>query len=562
MKKSFFLVPILLCSFLTNAQTPRLEWVKTIQQAKNSSERLVIFKCEIDNDDNIYSYGRFKGDVDFGIGMGGNNRILSSTVNGFSLYRRGSIMGVPFLSKSDKNGNLLWVKQINFSLGDKTDEESVFCIDSVGNSYIIIELRTTTGIVILENTTVTGMQKFTANAGISIIKFNSNSEMVWHKEFSSNATDIKVNKKGEIIFSGTFKGDISFGTGLNVVTLTSSSLNMFENDTYIVKVNANGDFLWAKKMEGSLGDNSSFKRSFDLDNFGNVYASVYRYNKFSYTYKFSSNGNQIWKIESPYRSLCVDNNQNVIITGNSGCNNGKYTTTINGKSICKYNKFGKFLWGFTHPIDGDYHGGDISVDKLGNIYSSGDFSYTQNFNTTSVPGSVLISNGKLDGFLLKLDLNGNFKWVNRIGGLGSNGIISTTIDKNNDIIFSGYYGYFGNYTTKEAEINEVEINIGENNYSIFGNGVFLGKISQTTATGINPLSQEEKANFSISPNPNKGSFTVQTAVFPLEYTITNIFGIVIKTGFLNAKETEINLGSNAGLYFFKAGKQSLKMMVE
>lgn len=119
--------------------------------------------------------------------------------------------------------------------------------------------------------------------------------------------------------------------------------------------------------------------------------------------------------------------------------------------------------------------------------------------------------------------------------------------------------------TYRVEINGKCNNVVSNNVIItkFANCLNTNTTTgNNTVTGINTSLEENKVNFTISPNPNNGSFIVQSAVFPLEYSITNIFGVVIKAGVLNTKETQMELSLAKGLYFFRAGGKSVKMMLE
>jgi hypothetical protein len=60
-------------------------------------------------------------------------------------------------------------------------------------------------------------------------------------------------------------------------------------------------------------------------------------------------------------------------------------------------------------------GQSLVVDQNGNVYSTGNFSTTVDFD----PGAGtynLTSAGHADTFIGKLDANGNFVWAKRIGG--------------------------------------------------------------------------------------------------------------------------------------------------
>ncbi|TAF72830.1 MAG: T9SS C-terminal target domain-containing protein [Bacteroidetes bacterium] len=226
---------------------------------------------------------------------------------------------------------------------------------------------------------------------------------------------------------------------------------------------------------------------------------------------------------------------------------GKFISIINnGRVILKDNGAKYEMYGNSLPS---------SNDEFGIFNKSLYFEITESRvcpNNNVLSGSyatIYQDNGA--GFVdtkLRLTLRGN-------GSKFNNGFF---INESNKLVFSKET-YLQNYenntitsffctTTSGSRIDEVMY--------IWDIG---GKLGLPTASAEQISS---KVEFSISPNPNNSSFIVQSAVFPVEYSITNIFGVVIKTGILNAKETQMELNLASGMYFFRADKQNVKMMVE
>ncbi|MBK7669539.1 MAG: hypothetical protein IPJ32_20690 [Sphingobacteriaceae bacterium] len=83
--------------------------------------------------------------------------------------------------------------------------------------------------------------------------------------------------------------------------------------------------------------------------------------------------------------------------------------------ITKFNSAGNFVWAKQFTSNGLYCGGKaIAVDGLGNVYTTGFFMGTTDFD----PGtgvSNLASTGQTDIFISKLDASGNFVWAKKIG---------------------------------------------------------------------------------------------------------------------------------------------------
>ena len=81
--------------------------------------------------------------------------------------------------------------------------------------------------------------------------------------------------------------------------------------------------------------------------------------------------------------------------------------------ISKLDAGGNFIW--AKQIGGTGEGKSIFVDINGNIYATGLFSLTGDFD----PGPAyynLTSNGWADIFISKLDVNGNFVWAKSMEG--------------------------------------------------------------------------------------------------------------------------------------------------
>ena len=102
-----------------------------------------------------------------------------------------------------------------------------------------------------------------------------------------------------------------------------------------------------------------------------------------------------------------------------------------------------FIWASSTNYQSGYGYNSIRsivVDSKGNIYSTGSFGGTvdfdpsnNNFNLTAVPPSTTFTNG----FILKLDKDKNFLWVKQIKSDWADGGRSIILDKNENIIITG-----------------------------------------------------------------------------------------------------------------------------
>ena len=84
------------------------------------------------------------------------------------------------------------------------------------------------------------------------------------------------------------------------------------------------------------------------------------------------------------------------------------------------------------------YGYSIAVDSSGNVYTTGYFQGTVDFD----PGtgtSNLTSAGSADVFVSKLDSSGNFVWAKRFGGVSNDYGYSIAVDSSGNVYTTGYF---------------------------------------------------------------------------------------------------------------------------
>ena len=207
----------------------------------------------VDGSGNVYITGFFRSSVDFDPGSGSS--FLTSA--GWSDI---------FICKLTSTGTLSWAKRI----GDINYEEGkAITADASGNIYITgyfmnaPDFDPGTG-----TTTLTSMGGYDVYVG----KYNSSGALVWAKSFGAsteeNATSIDLDATGNVYTTGYFYSATDFNPGTGTYTLTPVG----NNDAFISKLDASGNFVWAKKMGGSSFD---FGTSLTIDLSGSVIAVGY-----------------------------------------------------------------------------------------------------------------------------------------------------------------------------------------------------------------------------------------------------------------------------------------------
>ncbi len=292
----------------------------------------------------------------------------------------------------------------------------------------------------------------------------------WVKQLGGNDYDagkaIAVDASGNVYTTGAFSGTADFDPGLGVYNLTSAG----ENDIFLSKLDASGNFQWAIRIGGPLFD---WGQALSIDGSGNIYLTGYIgsledfnlaptgtlsmseldfFNVF--ITKINSDGQIQWSDDLTGQStqvstsLALDWDGNVYISGNFRGETdfdpgaGTFLMTANVDTfdifVLKLTGSGNFVWTkqFGGP-DFDF-GSALAVDMLGSVYMTGSFSGTADFDPG--PGvSSLTSAGNNDAFVLRLNASGDLLWVKQFSGPQTVAASSIALDASNNIVTSGYF---------------------------------------------------------------------------------------------------------------------------
>ena len=150
---------------------------------------------------------------------------------------------------------------------------------------------------------------------------------------------------------------------------------------------------------------------------------------FNWAFKAGATGSQ------QGRSVATDTAGNVYVTGlfsgtvdfdpGAGVHNliaGGNTATF----VAKYTPTGMLVWAERINGTGMIMGLGISVETTGDVYVTGSFLGTTDFDPGSGTSSIT-SLGNEDGFILKLSATGGFVWVRRIGGPALDRFVSIAV---------------------------------------------------------------------------------------------------------------------------------------
>ena len=184
--------------------------------------------------------------------------------------------------------------------------------------------------------------------------------------------------------------------------------------------------------------------------------------------KLDASGNFVWAKQLRCRGLCepfamgCDNINNIFITGNfsdsldlnPGISNFYVNSSGNQEAfVLKLDLNGNFVWGTSFQgITASYstQGYDIGVDALGNTIAIGTFGSIIDFDPG--PGTFTLDSGPNGaGYIVKLSATGNLIWADQITSLsGSNIIKSVAIDASNNIIAGGEFSGVADFDPSSA----------------------------------------------------------------------------------------------------------------
>lgn len=320
-----------------------LLWAKHTESVLTSVARDIA----VDPAGNVYSTGNFEGTADFNPG---------ATVSLTALNQRDT-----YIQKHDISGNLLWVKQLE---NTAIDEGNGIAVDAAGAVYITGKFWGTT-----DFDPGLGTNNLTSNGADDtyILKLTTAGDFAWVKQIGGPDYEygytIWVDGTGNIYSAGSFQNTVDFDPGAGTTNLTSAGFD----DSYLFKLNAAGDFLWAKQITGS-GVNVI------LSMFIDAAGSIYTTGIFANTADFDPGV-------------------------------GTFNLTAAGAIdifIQKLDATGNLVWALAFGGTGQDFSQAISIGTVGEVYSTGIFSDTVDFDP-GVGIASQISVGSFDSYIMKLN---------------------------------------------------------------------------------------------------------------------------------------------------------------
>lgn len=312
---------------------------------------------------------------------------------------------------------------------------------------------------------------------IFIVKLDASGNFIWAKTFGGTGNDepygLAVDNTGNVFVSGAFSATVDFDNTTGVVNLIS--LSAF--DGFVLKLDANGDYVWVKHFASSSFDNpvygikvhplggvcftGIFIGTADVDPGVGVFNLTSTGTADIFVERLDNNGNFLWASRlggvsgEQVRSMDVDGSGNVYTTGSfngsadfdPGVSVFNLTAAVPGTHdifISKLDANGNFVWAqdivrATSTPGLASESQSICVDVSGNVFATGTFVGSV-YDFDPGAGTITLTAASKDAFISKLDNNGNLIWVKKFNGSGSigdNNAHSIKADVSGNLLITG-----------------------------------------------------------------------------------------------------------------------------
>jgi hypothetical protein len=384
------------------AQAPAWQWAV----GAGGSQPDVGNKICVDNSDNCYVTGSFRGTANFGT--------HTVTSEGWDDI---------FVAKCDNTGNWLWAASAGGSSSYFSDSGQDIAVDSNGNVYVVGYFFDTANF---------GPYSVTSNGNndMFVAKLDGDGNWQWVNSAGSADSDsglsIAVDNNCNIYTTGFYKNTVYFGT----YSITSSGWS----DVFVAKLDQNGNWQWAASGGGVSSDSG---RGIVTNNTGSCYVTgdfgypsanfgthsvVTNGSSDAFIAKIDSDGNWQWAAsgggpewDTAY-GIDIDGADNSYVTGRFAS-----TATFGTESITSYGDNDMFVakldqngnWQWAKGAGGAQkdEGLDVATNAGGGSYITGFFQDVAYFGVLSLMGW-----SERNIFTAKIDADGNWQWADGAGG--------------------------------------------------------------------------------------------------------------------------------------------------
>ncbi len=478
-------------------------------------------------------------------------------------------------------------------------------------------------------------------------KFDADGNLIWGFGPDANGIatgSLKLDNNSNMFITGGIVGTQDVDPGPEVFNLTSIS----SQDAYLAKFSADGSFIHAINIGGS-GGIATIANGLAIDSDNNIImVGITGYtidldpgpdediwsvgaDGAPFVTKFDNDLNYLWgfTINSDETMaaarITTDAENNILITyilqetADFDPGSGEAIHTSLGAYdlvVAKYSPDGEYIW--SQRIGGINleSMSSMTVDDQGNVYCTGDFGGTVDFDPGPGTATHSQTGSNTDGFIIKYSSDGTFQWVSPILGDGYGQFFDIAVDNNQNIHVCGSYGENVDFdpgdntmilTTPEYDYANIcyavysaldgsllsVMGVGSTEFDTAhklrldpgGAALFTGRVEGIADLDPGPdvaefiipedafnsflikmspvpvsvleLAKEEGALI-IFPNPSNGLFNIRVEdAESLEYNIFSIDGRLLESGVFTSGNNNIELNHQAtGTYMLRTNSRS------
>lgn len=527
---------LLFASLNMNAQTFNHDWTFNGGNTSAGITQSVV----TDASGNVYTAGYFSGTTDFDPGAGQ----MLVTSQGYRDI---------FITKINSSGTLQWA----YTFGSKgNDEGNVMKLDASGNVYLsgyfsnTVDFDPGADSFFLQEAPYTWNGIVFQPGDIFLLKLNNSGQFQWARSIPlpgyDYATDLAPDQNGNILITGKVGFDEIATDSFNI-NPSGTPVWFYTGGGLLAKFSSTGNLQWAGELGKVVGAmappyknmhniqiNSaavdannrfivvgSFAGLVDFDfksGVANYTAPSSNSNmsmRSGFMAQYANNGNLIKvqtfgtsNIDCEFNQVRLDASDVVYIVGavNGTVDFDPSSAVLNltpagtnkrhDALILKYKKSWAIAWGKLMGGNAEDKALSLSVDGSGDIYSTGYFYGTADFNPGSSKFNIK-TNGEADVFISKLNQSGNFVWARRLGGksVDMGWDIAITQDANTSV-YTG--GLFNDTCDFDQEAGVYLVSSGGNQ------DFFLHKMSHTGTEPFMGHAEDlasESASMFLYPNP-------------------------------------------------------------
>lgn len=332
-------------------------WTKTWQTATSDPQNVTVANLFVNQHD-VYISGSFRpSTLSFGEATHPDNILTSAGLRD------------AFLVKYNTSGALQWARKA----GGDTDSDISGGIVLVENKlYWTGRVRGTAGFS-GDAVAIAGAEAFIAQYSESG-QFQQVATSITVPGGHDDLGNIVADAANNLYIAGTFRGI----TDVNGGYLRAESGS---DDAFLVKYNAQRQLQWARRI-GGAGTDKAFGLAIGGDH-------LYLTGSFEGTINFNTPSEQT---------------SNTLVSAGG-----------QDAFVAKYDLDGNFVWAKRAGGTGADAGTALAANSS-ELYVTGYFSGTANFNTPSATSNQLISAGNTDAFVAKYGIDGTLMWIRRAGG--------------------------------------------------------------------------------------------------------------------------------------------------